>query len=104
MSLEENKAIIRRHYEAANKHKVDLAAEWVAPDFVDYINEIEGLESLKQFGKRLIKGFPDIHARARNTWTMSRRLMNTTSEYMRVLSVGDSKTSAPRWRRIFLPH
>ncbi len=61
MSLEENKAIIRRYYEAANEHNVDLADEFVAPDFVDYTNKIEGLESLKQFGNRFFKGFPDLH-------------------------------------------
>ncbi len=61
MSLEENKAIVRRFYEAANKHDVDLVAELVAPDYVDYTNRIEGVESLKQFGNMFIKGFPDIH-------------------------------------------
>jgi len=61
MSLEKNKAIIRRYYEAANKHNVELADEFVAPDFVDYTNKIEGLESLKQFGNRFFKGFPDLH-------------------------------------------
>jgi len=61
MLLEENKAIVRRFYEAANKHNVDLAAEFVAPDYVDYTNKIEGVEGVKQFGNMLIKGFPDIH-------------------------------------------
>jgi len=61
MSLEENKAVVRRFYEAANKHDVDLVAEFVAPDYVDYTNKIEGVEGVKQFGNMLIKGFPDIH-------------------------------------------
>jgi hypothetical protein len=61
MSLEENKAIVRRLYEAANKHNVDLADELVAPDFVDYTNKIEGLEGLKEFGRTFFRGFPDLH-------------------------------------------
>jgi len=61
MLLEENKAVVRRFYEAANKHDVDLVAEFVAPDYVDYTNKIEGVEGVKQFGNMLIKGFPDIH-------------------------------------------
>ena len=61
MSLEENKAIIRRFYKGANEHTVDMIDELVAPDFVDYTNKIEGLEGLKQFGNMFIKGFPDLH-------------------------------------------
>jgi len=61
MSLEENKAIIRRYYEEANKHNIDIVDELVVPDFVDYTNKIEGLENLKQFGNKFIKGFPDLH-------------------------------------------
>ena len=61
MSLEENKAIMRRYYEAANKHNVDLVVEFVAPDFVDYTNKIEGREGLREFGNILDKGFPDLH-------------------------------------------
>ena len=50
-----------RFYEAANQHNVDLAAEVVAPDFIDDTNKIEGLESLKQFGNMFIRGIPDLH-------------------------------------------
>ena len=62
MSLEENKAIVRRLIEAENKHNVALLDEFIAPDFVDARNtpfELRGLESYKQFETNVIKGFPD---------------------------------------------
>jgi len=62
MSLEKNKAIIRRLMEAENKHNVALLDEFIAPDFVDERNtpfELRGLESYKQFETNVIKGFPD---------------------------------------------
>ena len=62
MSLEKNKAIIRRLIEAENKHNVALLDEFIAPDFVDERNtpfELRGLESYKQFETNVINGFPD---------------------------------------------
>jgi len=85
VSLEENKAIIRRYYEAANKHNVDLAAELVAPDFIDYTNKIEGLESLKQFGNMLIKGFPDLH------WTIEDIVAEEDKVWVRTTVTGTHK-------------
>jgi len=61
MSLEENEALVRRYYEAANQHNVDLVVEFLAPSFVDYTNKLEGQESLREFGNLLDKGFPDLH-------------------------------------------
>jgi len=48
MSLEENKAIVRRFVEAYNKKNLDLFDELFAPDYVDHTLHIRGLESLKQ--------------------------------------------------------
>ena len=62
MSLEKNKALIRRLVEAFNKHNVALLDEFMAPDFVDAPNtpfELRGLESYKEFEAMFIKGFPD---------------------------------------------
>jgi len=36
MSLEENKAIVRRFFEAFNKRNLVLLYELVAPDYVDH--------------------------------------------------------------------
>ena len=62
MSLEENKAIVRRLIEAFNKHNVALLDEFIATDFVDAPNtpfELRGLEKYKEFEANFIKGFPD---------------------------------------------
>lgn len=61
MSLEENKAIIRRLIEAYNKHNVALLDDFMSPDFVDHNLQVQGLESYKQFETKFIKGFPDYH-------------------------------------------
>ena len=88
MSLEKNKAIVRRLYKVANKHNVDLLDELVAPDFVDYDNKISGLESLKQFGSMLIKGFPSLH------WTIEDIVAEKDKVWVRTTMTG---TLFPIW-------
>ena len=61
MSLEENKAIVRRFIEAYNKRNLDSLDEFVAPDYVDHTNQLRGLESLKQIISMGIQGVPDWH-------------------------------------------
>ena len=61
MSVEENKAIIRRLVETFNKHDVTLWDEFIAPDFVDYDLQVQSLEQFKQFETMFINGFPDYH-------------------------------------------
>ena len=61
MSLEENKAIIRRLVETFNKHDVTLWDEFIAPDFVDHTIPLQGLDNFKQFETMFINGFPDYH-------------------------------------------
>jgi predicted ester cyclase len=62
MSLEKNKAIIRRLFEAENRKDLTLLDEFIAPDFLGERNtpfEMRGLESYKQFEDGFIKAFPD---------------------------------------------
>ena len=61
MSLEENKAIVRKFIEAYNKRNFDSFDEFVAPDYVDHANHIQGLEGLKQLMNMGVKGVPDWH-------------------------------------------
>jgi predicted ester cyclase len=61
MSLEENKAIVRRFIEAYNKHNLDLFDDLVAPDFVDHAHQQQGLESLKKIFNIAFIGMPDLH-------------------------------------------
>jgi len=61
MSLEENKAIVRRLFEAFNKHDPALLDELMAPDYVDNLRQFRGLESYKQHLTMFYKSFPDTH-------------------------------------------
>ena len=62
MSLEENKAIVRRFIEAYNKRNLDLSDDLVAPDYVDLdYSQLQGLEDLKQMMNMFFKAFPDFH-------------------------------------------
>ena len=60
MSLEENKALVRRWIDAYNTHNLDSFDEFIAPDYVDHTNKVdrEGLRQLFIIG---FTGFPDWH-------------------------------------------
>jgi len=60
MSLEENKAIVRRFIEAYNKRNLDLLDELVAPDYFDHTHQVDR-EGLKQLFNMGLKAFPDWH-------------------------------------------
>ena len=60
MSLEENKAIVRRFIEAYNNRNLDVFDEILAPDYFDHTNKV-GPEGLKQLMNMAFKGFPDFH-------------------------------------------
>jgi len=61
MSLEKNKAIVRRFIEELNKRNTAIMDELVAPDTVHPTLQVRGLESYKQFDIMLWKAFPDWH-------------------------------------------
>jgi len=64
MSIEKNKAIIRKLFEAENKRNLAILDELIAPDFIEGRNtpfELRGPEGYKQFVTMLFKGFPDWH-------------------------------------------
>ena len=60
MSLEENKAIVRRFIEAYNKRNLDAFDDLLAPDYVDHTSQV-GIEGLKQLMNMAFKAFPDLH-------------------------------------------
>jgi len=60
ISLEENKAIVRRFIEAYNKRNLDLIDDFVAPDYFDHTNKVDR-EGLKQLFNLGFKAFPDWH-------------------------------------------
>jgi len=55
MSLEKNKDIVRKMYEAVNKRKLDLLGEFIAPDYIDHTEHLRSLEEVKKFLSTLIK-------------------------------------------------
>jgi predicted ester cyclase len=60
MSLEENKAIVRRFVEAYNERKLDLIDDFVAPNYLDHTNKV-GREGLRQLFDVGLIAFPDWH-------------------------------------------
>jgi steroid delta-isomerase-like uncharacterized protein len=61
MSLEKNKAIVRKVIEAENKKDLALLDELIAPDYFSQTFQLRGLEGYKQYYARAYKGFPDWH-------------------------------------------
>ena len=60
MSLEENKAIVRRAIESLNKQDLSLLDDLATPNYFDHIFK-QGLEWIKQSLAMFWKGFPDFH-------------------------------------------
>jgi steroid delta-isomerase-like uncharacterized protein len=63
MSLEENKAVVRRFVEEMqNQHNLDLIDELFSPDFIDYSGRAKPptIEGLKPFFAYMFSVFPDM--------------------------------------------
>jgi steroid delta-isomerase-like uncharacterized protein len=63
MSLEENKAVVRKMFEAINKQNLASLDELMAPDFVLHMHarQARGWEVNRQVVEDEIKAFPDLH-------------------------------------------
>jgi len=63
MSLEENKAIVRKMFEAIDRQNLALLDELMAPDFVLHMHakQAQGWEVGRQVVEDEIKAFPDLH-------------------------------------------
>lgn len=61
MSLEKNKAILRRLVEAENKRSLALLDELMAPDYVDNALQLRSREEYKQMQTMVDNAFPDFH-------------------------------------------
>jgi predicted ester cyclase len=60
MSLEENKAIIRKWVKTINLRDFTVLDEFIAPDYVDHTNQLRGMEDVRQFYIGAFKDFPDL--------------------------------------------
>jgi steroid delta-isomerase-like uncharacterized protein len=61
MSLEKNKAIIRKVIEAINTRNTAVLDELIAHDFIYRTHQIRGLDVIKQVVEEEVAGFPDLH-------------------------------------------
>ena len=62
MSIEENKALVRRAYELANRRELDAFFELLAPEYVEHLpTGDKSLEQVKQYAGTVFEAFPDIH-------------------------------------------
>ncbi len=99
MSLEENKAIVRRFIEAYNKHDLSSIDEFVAPDFVDHSHKT-GREGIKQLFGMAFKAFPDWHetiediiAEGDKVWIRAKSTGTHTGEFMGIAPTGKKITT-----------
>ena len=61
MTIQENKAILRRFIEAYNDRNLEIFEELVAPDFIDRTHQQKGREKFMQLFTLAFDGFPDWH-------------------------------------------
>jgi len=61
MSLEKNKATVRRFIEEWNKRNLAALDELMAADYFDPSLQVRDLEAYKQLLTMVLKGFPDWH-------------------------------------------
>ena len=99
MSLEENKAIVRRFVEAYNKRNLDLFDDLLAPDYFDHTNKV-GPEGLKQLMNMAFKAFPDWHeaiediiAEGDRVWVRVNYTGTHTGEWMGLAPTGKKVTA-----------
>jgi predicted ester cyclase len=60
VSVEENKAVVRRAYEEVNRGDLDAASGYVAPDMARN-GETAGREADKRRDEAMLAAFPDLH-------------------------------------------
>ena len=99
LSLEENKAIIRRWFEAENKKDLSPIEDIVAPDFVDHTHQLRGWEEYKKRIAMFIKAFPDFHetiediiAEGDKVWVRFKFTGTHTGEYLGLAPTGKKIT------------
>jgi predicted ester cyclase len=99
MSLEENKAVVRRFIEAYNNRNLDLFDELMAPDYFDHTNQV-GPEGLEQLMKMAFKAFPDFHetiediiAEGDKVWVRVKFTGTHTGEWLGIAPTGKKITT-----------
>jgi len=97
MSLEKNKAVVRRAIEALNKQDLSSLDDLVAPNYFDHTDQ-QGLKQHKQSLAMFFKGFPDCH------WTIEDIIAEGNKVWARVTYTGTHTGEylgfAPTWKKI----
>jgi len=96
MSLEENKAIVRRLAEAINEKDLTALDDLMALDFVDLDQNLRGLDSFKKYESMFLKGFPDMYltikdimAKGDRVWIRLEVTLTHTGEFRGILPTGN---------------
>jgi len=100
LSLEENKAIVRKVIEAAiNQQNLDLLDDLSEPDYVDHTHQLS-LEGVKPFMNMIFKAFPDWHetiedivAEGDKVWVRVEATGTHTGEYRGLTPTGKKITA-----------
>jgi steroid delta-isomerase-like uncharacterized protein len=107
MSLEENKAILRRLAEAINEKDLNALDDIMAPDFVDPEQNLSGLDSFKKYESMFLNAFPDMHmtikdiiAKDDKVWASIEVIMTHKGEFRGIPPTGNKikLTSFQIWR------
>ena len=99
MSLDENKALIRRLFEAFNQQNPALLDELIAPDYVDHPRQEQGLDRYKHLLTTFHRSFPDSHetikdivAEGEKVWVRVKGTATHAGEYRGVAPTGKTVT------------
>jgi len=100
MSLEENKAIVRRLNDAFDKHNWDLLHDLVAPEYCDHTSQLQGVDPIKERMKAGKVAFTDYHeniediiAEGDKVWVHVKTTATHTGEWMGIAPTGKKVTS-----------
>jgi steroid delta-isomerase-like uncharacterized protein len=105
--LEENKAIIRRWFDALNEKDLAILNDLAAPDYFDRTRQLRGLENLKPLINMVLKAFPDyvntiedIIAEGDKVWTRCTVTGTHLGEYRGLAPTGNkfTMTAIDIWR------
>ncbi len=98
MSLEENKAVVRKWIESYNNRNLDFD-EFIAIDYFDHANQV-GREGLMQLFEMGLKAFPDWHetiediiAEGDKVWVLLTYSGTHTGEFMGLAPTGNKITT-----------
>ena len=99
MSLEENKAKVRKVIEAINVQNLDFLDSLTAPDYFDHTHQLNR-EGVKQFMNMIFEAFPDWHetiedivAEGDKVWIRAKATGTHTGEYRGLAPTGKKITA-----------